>query len=78
MIQTYRVIFEAFYTVNLFESYIVIGQKSRSCGIYMRAVSREVLRISIHQISLKMVYVKLLPHLPGANELRLNGLDDIP
>ena len=56
--QTYRVIFEAFYTVNLFESYIVIGQKSRSCGIYMRADSWEVLRKSFHQVSLKMVYVK--------------------
>ena len=39
------------------------------CSIYMKAVSWELLKISTHQISLRIAYSKLLPNLPGANEL---------
>ena len=41
-----------------------------SCGIYLRTIWLEVLRTSICKMSLKITLLKLLPHLPGASELK--------
>ena len=37
--------------------------------LWYSPILQEVLKISIHQISLKDTFAKLLPHLPGANAL---------
>ena len=39
------------------------------CGIHMTTISHSFLKISIHDISLKNTYLKVQPHLPGANDL---------
>ena len=41
----------------------------RSCGIHLRAISQERLKISMLDISLKIINLILQPHLPGNNEL---------
>ena len=43
----------------------------RSCGIFTKAVSWEMFKISILDLSLKNTYLKLQPHLPGNNELTI-------
>ena len=44
------------------------------CGIYghLRAISQELLMNLIDNMCLEIILMKLLPHLPGANELREN------
>ena len=42
---------------------------SRSYGIHVRAISQEMHKIYIFDISLNIKYSKITPHLPGANEL---------
>ena len=44
------------------------------CGINPRPISQEVFKMTVHKMSLKNTLVKLLPHLPGANELIPGGL----
>ena len=41
-----------------------------SCDILLREISQEFLKISIFDISLKIIYLILQPHLPGSNEFR--------
>ena len=41
----------------------------RFCGIHLRAISEEILKISILNMSLNITNLKLQPHLPGTNEL---------
>ena len=41
----------------------------RSCNIHLKAISLEMLKISILDMSLKITYLRLQPHLPRANEL---------
>ena len=41
----------------------------RSCGIHLKAISQEMLKIAVLDIILKMTKLKLQPHLPGANKL---------
>ena len=43
----------------------------RSCGIHLGAISEERLEISILDLTLKNTNLKLQPHHPRANELRL-------
>ena len=40
-----------------------------SCNIHLRAISQEMLKISIVDISLKSIDSRSQPHFPGANEL---------
>ena len=42
---------------------------SEVCGIHLRAITQWVLKLLLGMMSLKKLLVKLLPHLPGANEL---------
>ena len=42
------------------------------CGIHLTAILQEVHELSVHDMSLKIIILKLQPHLPGANEL-ING-----
>ena len=39
------------------------------CGIQMMTISHAFLKISIHDMSLKMTNLRVQPHLPGANDL---------
>ena len=39
------------------------------CGKYLRAISQEVLANSFRNINWKIIFLKLLTHIPGANEL---------
>ena len=39
------------------------------CGIQLRAISHKILMILICDIRLEITFLKLLPHLAGANEL---------
>ena len=41
----------------------------KSCGIHLRAVSHEMLKISTLDVSLKIINLRLHPHLQVANEL---------
>ena len=41
----------------------------RASGIYLSAISQEIPQPPITEISLKIIYVKFNPNLPGANEL---------
>ena len=41
------------------------------CGIYLRAISQEVPTNLICNMSSEITLLKLLPHLPGTNELYL-------
>ena len=41
------------------------------CGIHLRAISQEILKISIHKMSLTITLLELQPHFLGANELRI-------
>ena len=43
----------------------------RYCGIHLRAISWQMLKISIHDMSLKIYNFILHPYLPEANELLL-------
>ena len=43
----------------------------RSYGIHLKAISQEMLKISVFDMSLKMSNLRLQPHLPGANELTM-------
>ena len=38
------------------------------CGILLRAISQEMLKISVPKMNLKITILKLFPHLPGASE----------
>ena len=40
-----------------------------SCGIHMRVILQEMLKISIFDMRLKITNFRLQPPLPGANEL---------
>ena len=40
------------------------------CGIHLRATSQWVPKLLVCIMSMKIMLLKLLPHLPGANELR--------
>ena len=40
----------------------------RSCGIHLRLITDEMLKISLLDVSLKIIDLKLQPHLPGASE----------
>ena len=40
-----------------------------SCGIHQMAMSQEMFKISILDVSLKITNLRLQPHFPGANEL---------
>ena len=40
------------------------------CGILLRTVSQELLKVSIQDMSLKKTFWKLFSNLPGANELK--------
>ena len=40
-----------------------------SCGIHLRAISQWLTKPQFCLMSLKIISLKLLPHLPGANEL---------
>ena len=42
----------------------------KSCGIHLRAISHEMLKICTLDVSLKITNLRLHPHLPGTNELR--------
>ena len=41
----------------------------KPCGIHLRAISHEMLKISILDVSLKITNLRLQPHFPGTNEL---------
>ena len=41
-----------------------------SCGIHLRAISQQVPKLLFWIASLKIIFFKLLPHLPGANDLK--------
>ena len=41
------------------------------CGTYPTLILWDVLKISIHKTNLKIILLKVLPHLPGANELKV-------
>ena len=40
------------------------------CGTHLRPILQEVLKISFHKMILKNILVQLLPHFPGASELK--------
>ena len=40
------------------------------CNIYLKAISQEMLKISILDMSLSNNNLRLQPYLPGANELK--------
>ena len=40
------------------------------CGMYLRSISQEVFKNSIHIMNEKITLWNVLPHLPGSNELR--------
>ena len=42
------------------------------CGIHMTTLSQKGIKISIHEIHLKITLLKLLPNLAGANDLNVN------
>ena len=42
------------------------------CGILLRAVSQELLKVSIQDMSLKKTFWKIFSNPPGANELKPN------
>ena len=46
------------------------------CGIYVRQMSQAVLMNLIRDMYSKITLVKLLRHLPGANELTVSDLDN--
>ena len=46
----------------------------RSCGIQLKVISLEQLKISILDVSLKITILRLQLHLPGANESPVSGL----
>ena len=41
-----------------------------SCGIHMKTISQEMLKISIIDMNLKTTDLTLQPHVPGVKELR--------
>ena len=43
------------------------------CGILLKTISQELLKISIQGMSLKNAFLKLFSNLPGANELTSNA-----
>ena len=43
----------------------------KSCGIHLRAISHEMLKIATLDVSLKITNLRLHPHLPGTNELSI-------
>ena len=47
----------------------------RSCGIHLMAISQEILRIFILDMSLKIIMSVLQLHLPGPNELTWTNVD---
>ena len=40
------------------------------CGIHLTTILLLALKVSIHEMSSKITFLKLQPHLPGANELK--------
>ena len=40
------------------------------CGIHSRTVSQEIVMNLIHNMCLGIIFLKSLPHCPGANELK--------
>ena len=47
----------------------------KSCGIHLRAISHEILKIFTLNVSLKVTNLRLHPHLPGTNVLIIVYLD---
>ena len=47
--------------------------RSRSCGIHIMPILQEILITSICKMSLKIIFLKLLLHVPGENELKQIG-----
>ena len=41
-----------------------------SCGFHLRAISHDMLKITIFEISLKITDLRLQTHLPGTNEIK--------
>ena len=46
----------------------------QSFGIRLKAISLEIVKVSIPDISLKITYSKLQPHLPGSSELEKKNI----
>ena len=45
----------------------------RFCGINLRSISQSVSKLQFYEISLKILLLKLCPHLPGASELSVKN-----
>ena len=41
------------------------------CGIHLTTILLVALKVSIHEMSWKIIFLKLQPHLTGANELKI-------
>ena len=52
--------------IDLFQHWLSVNLPTK--GILLRAISWEMLKISIRKLSLKIRLLKLFPHLPGTDE----------